>query len=417
MMPPMSDQLTMIGLSAALGLLVGLQREFSGNSLAGIRTFPLIAVLGTLAGLLAPQFGAWLIAAGLVVIGALLIMGNFRRSDENGSGLTTEISALLMYLVGVYIVAGSAHGSTIVAVVVASTLAVLLHLKKPLHDFVKRIGPHDIKAVMQFVVISLIILPLLPDETFGPYGVLNPRSIWWMVVLIVGVELAAYVLYRLVGERAGSFLGGLVGGLVSSTATTAAFARRYKMNPVNIETSSMVITLASTVAFVRVLVLGALLAPNHVQAIAWPLGIMVALLLCLVLVQALFRKRETVDLPQAGNPAELKPALIFAGLYAVITLGIAAANDHFGNSGLYVVAVISGLTDMDAITLSTARMMANGHVIADTGWRLILIAGLANLVFKGGMTYFLGGKQLGHRVNIAFGIALLAGIGLVWLWP
>ena len=412
-MAPLTDQLTTLGLSAALGLLVGLQREFAGTALAGIRTFPLFAVLGTLCAMLAPHYGLWLVAAGLVAICAMLVMGNLRRRDEEGSGLTTEIAAMVMYLLGVWVV----HGSPTVAVVVAGTLAVLLHLKKPMHDFVKRIGPSDFKAVMQFVLISLVILPLLPNETYGPYDVLNPRKIWWMVVLIVGVELAAYVLYRWAGERAGTFLGGILGGLVSSTATTVAYARRARHAPEHANMASVVIILASTVAFVRVIILAALVAPQHIVAIAWPLAVMVGVLLFMVIFQTLRGASERAELPPASNPAELRPALIFAAIYALVTLGIAAANNQFGASGLYVFAIISGLTDMDAVTLSSARMMTDGQLIADLGWRIILIAGLANLVFKGGAAFVLGGAALGRRIALAFGLALIIGTALVVWWP
>jgi uncharacterized membrane protein (DUF4010 family) len=301
---------------------------------------------------------------------------------------------------------------------VASALAILLHLKKPMHNFVKSIGPGDFKAVMQFVLSSLVILPLLPDQTYGPYQVLNPRSIWWMVVLIVGVGLGAYVLYRLFGSRAGTYLGGILGGLVSSTATTVAFARRARLAPDSVGMASLVITLASTVAFVRVIILAALLAPLQIGSIAWPLLIMALVLLIMVGVQSFqVTNQESGELPPASNPAELRPALIFAGIYALVTLGIAAANDHFGAGGMYVVAIISGLTDMDAVTLSSARMMAQDQMVTDIGWRIILIAGLANLVFKGGAAYFLGGAALGRRILLAFGIAILIGTLLVIVWP
>ncbi len=413
-MVPITEQLTALGLSAALGLLVGLQREFAGTALAGIRTFPLFAVMGTLCAMLAPQYGIWLVAAGLVAVSAMLVMGNLRRRDEEGSGLTTEIAAMVMYLLGVWL----AVGPPMVAVVVASTLAVLLHLKKPMHAFVKRIGPDDFKAVMQFVLISLVILPLLPDKTYGPYNVLNPQSIWWMVVLIVGVGLSAYILYRLFGAKAGSFLGGILGGLVSSTATTVSFARRARTAPESVGTASMVITLASTVAFVRVLVLAGFLAPMYVADIAWPLIIMVLVLVAVIIVQIIQGNHSnTGELPQAGNPAELRPALIFAGIYALVIIAIAAANDHFGASGMYIVAIISGLTDMDAITLSSAKLMSQKLLIADIGWRIILIAGLANLVFKGAAAYILGGTALGKRISVAFGIALIVGTALVTFWP
>lgn len=418
-----ADIFQRLGLAAALGLLVGLQREHAGTSLAGIRTFPLVTLLGGLCALLGMSYGGWLVGAGLLAIGAVLVTGNLMQhrdthghttnESHDGTGITTEVAALVMFALGAYLIQGVME----VAVVVAGALAVLLHLKPQLHGLVKRIEAKDLKAVMQFVLITLVILPLLPDKTYGPYGVLNPRNIWWMVVLIVGVQLAGYVLYRLVGQGTGTLLGGVLGGLVSSTATTVAYARQAHGSPQSAPLAVTVIMLASTVSLVRVMVVAALVAPIAVGAIGLPLGVMLLILVVLSLAQFLVVGRAPVQLPAAANPAELKPALFFGGLYALVTIGIAAAQDWFGNSGLYVVAVISGLTDMDAVTLSSTRMLAQGQLAADIAWRVILVAALANLVFKGGSAYVLGGKELGRRVLLLFGLALACGLALLLLWP
>jgi uncharacterized membrane protein (DUF4010 family) len=409
------DTFQRLGLATALGLLVGLQREHAGTSLAGVRTFPLFTLLGTLCALLTPAYGTWLVAAGLLAVCALLVTANAvqRGAHGDGGGLTTEIAALVMYTLGAYLV----EGRMVVAVVVAGALAVLLHLKAPLHDFIKRIDAKDIRAVMQFVLLSLVILPLVPDRTYGPYGVLNPRNIWWMVVLVVGVQLASYALYRLTGPGAGTLLGGILGGLVSSTATTVAYARRTRESPDAAPLAATVIMLASTVSLLRVLVVAALIVPQAVGALAAPLGAMLAALVTLSLAQFALVGRAAVQLPAAGNPAELKPALAFALLYALVTLGIAAAQDWLGHTGVFLVALVSGLTDMDAVTLSTSRLLAQGHLAADAAWRVILVAALANLVFKGGAAQVLGGWALGRRVLLLFGIAVACGLLLLWLWP
>ena len=410
-----ADIFQRLGLAAALGLLVGLQREHAGTNLAGIRSFPLVTIFGGLCALLGLSYGGWLVGAGLFAVGAVLVVGNLKQRGEvrDGAGITTELAALIMYALGAYLIQGVIE----VAVVVAGTLAVLLQLKSQMHAFVKRIEVKDIRAVMQFVLISLVILPLLPDRAYGPYSVLNPRNIWWMVVLIVGVQLAGYVLYRLVGQSVGTLLGGVLGGLISSTATTVAYARQAHGAPAAAPLAATVIMLASTVSLIRVLVVAALVAPMAVYSIGLPLGVMITVLVVLSLTQLVLVGRAPVQLPEADNPAELKPALFFGAIYALVTIGIAAAQDWFGNSGLYVVAVISGLTDMDAVTLSSTRMLAQGQLAADTVWRVILLAALANLVFKGGSAYVLGGKTLGLRVLFLFGLALVAGLALLWLWP
>lgn len=402
-----------LGLAAALGLLVGLQREHAGTNLAGIRTFALFTLCGALCAILTPQFGAWLVPVGLVAVCALLVTGNLVQRPERDGGITTEIAALVMFLLGAYLVEGHA----VVAVVVAGALAVLLHLKPQMHALVHRMEPKDFKAVMQFVLLSLVILPLLPDQAYGPYAVLNPRNVWWMVVLIVGMQLGGYVLYRLVGERAGTFLGGVLGGLVSSTATTVAYARRARETPGSESFAALVVMLASTAALVRVLIAAAVVAPVALAGIAWPIVVLLGSMVLTVLVQFVLTARQAVHLPAAGNPAELKPALIFAAIYAVVILAVAAARDWLGESGLYLVALISGLTDMDAITLSTSRLMQQGTVVADVGWRVIVIAALANLVFKGAAAWSLGGMALGRRVAVVFGIPLIVGIVLMVVWP
>jgi uncharacterized membrane protein (DUF4010 family) len=405
-----------LGVGAALGLLIGLQREHAGTNLAGIRTFPLVTIFGGLCALLAMSYGGWLVGAGLLTLMGVLVAGNLLQKEvqtRDGAGITTEVAALVMFALGAYLI----QGVLAVAVVIAGALAVLLHLKPQMHAFVHRIEPKDLKAVMQFVLISLVILPLLPDRTYGPYDVLNPRNIWLMVVLIVGVQLTGYVLYRLVGQGPGTLLGGVVGGLVSSTATTVAYARQAHGSPQAAPLAATVIVLASTVSLVRVLVVAALVAPMAVMAIGLPLGVMLAVLVALSLVQFLVAGRSPVQLPETGNPAELRPALFFAALYALVTLGIAAAQDWFGSSGLYLVALISGLTDMDAVTLSSTRMLSQDRLTADATWRLILVAALANLLFKGGSAFVLGGKALGWRVLLLFGVALVCGLALLWLWP
>jgi len=407
------DTLQALGMSAALGALVGLERERAGSAIGGIRTFPLIAVLGTLCALLAGTYGAWTVAGGMLAVVAMLAVANFANRPEGGTGITTEIAALIVFAIGAYLVAGHAA----VAAVAGGTLALLLHFKAPLHDAVRRMEPAVAAAIMRFVLISLVILPLLPDRAYGPYGVLNPREIWWMVVLIVGLGLGGYVANAWFGARAGALLGGVLGGLISSTATTVGFARRVRGAPEAAPLAAVVIVVASAVAFVRVLVEIAVVAPTALRAMAAPVACLLVLMAVIAIAMWLVVGRAKAELPAQGNPAELRSALIFAGLYALIIVVVAAVKDRYGNSGLYVVAVISGLTDMDAITLSTSRLVEGGTVGVATGWRVVVIAALSNLLFKGGAAAVLGGWRLGSRVLSAFAVVVVAGIVLLLVWP
>ncbi|MCA9198265.1 MAG: MgtC/SapB family protein [Planctomycetales bacterium] len=404
-----------IALSAGLGLLVGLQREWKDKQIAGIRTFPLVTLLGTLAAIISGPESYWVVAAGLLSIAGLLLIANVAKvkAEHFDPGMTTEAAALLMFLVG----AAVGYNWTGPAIVTTGIVAVLLHWKEPLHGFVDRIGEKDFKGLIHLVLIAFVILPMLPNETFGPYDVLNPYKIWRMVVLIVGISMAAYVAYKVLGARVGSILGGVLGGLISSTATTVSYARQSKSDVDSSVMAAFVITIASTIVNVRVLFEIGVVAPELLLYAAVPLCVMLLVMTveCLVLFVPL-RKQET-KAPDHDNPAQLKPAIIFGALYAVILFVVAAAKQHFGNQALYGVATISGLTDVDAITLSTAKLFSDGRVDASTAWRVILIATMSNLVFKTGAVAILGNRKLFAYTSVLFGIALVTGILLLLFCP
>lgn len=410
------DVFRALGIALGLGMLVGLQRQRAESRMAGIRTFPLITLLGTVCALLSSSFGGWVVAAGFLTVAVLIAVSNqakLRSQEEPEPGQTTEAAALLMYGVGAYV----AVGNQAAAIVVGGIVAVLLHYREPLHRFVEKMGEKDARALMQFVLIALVILPVLPNRDFGPYGVFNPYDIWRMVVLIVGIGIGGYVAYKMFGQGAGTLLGGILGGLISSTATTVSYARRSKDTPDASTLAALVILIASTVAFARIIAEVAAVAPGILKRVAPPLGAMLLLMIVLSAI-AYFRNRgDAGEMPEQENPAELKSALWFGALYALILYGVAAVKDHFGNSGLYVVAVLSGLTDVDAITLSTANMVEAEKLGADTGWRLILTAALSNLVFKAGTVAALGHRRLLGRIALLFGIALVGGILILFLWP
>jgi uncharacterized membrane protein (DUF4010 family) len=282
---------------------------------------------------------------------------------------------------------------------------------------VGRIGEKDLRAIMQFVLIALVILPVLPDRDMGPYGVLNPFQIWWMVVLIVGLSLAGYVAYKLFGAGAGTVLAGILGGLISSTATTASYARRSRESPELSRLAALVVMLASTVVFGRVLVEIAAVARGRLLDLAPPLAAMLGICALVSGAAWLLGRDGEEELPKQENPAELKAALLFGALYAAVLLAVAFARDRFGTAGLYTVAALSGLTDMDAITLSTSRLVQASQLDPGTGWRAILLASMANLGFKAGIVAVLGSRALLGRIALLFGAALAGGGLIFWLWP
>lgn len=404
-----------LAVALGLGLLVGLQRERTNARLAGFRTFPLITLLGAVCAFLSETYGGWVYAVGLAGLIGLLIVGNLpaNRPKEPDPGLTSEVAMLLMFGVGGLLVVRQ----TALAIALGGTVAVLLHLKPQMHSFASRLGDRDFKAVMQFALISLVVLPVLPNRLFGPYQVLNPFKVWTMVVLIVGISLGGYIVYKLLGPRAGTVAAGLLGGLISSTATTAAYARRTAESPGARALASFVIVSASAIVFARVLVLIGVTAPELLRVAFAPTAIMLGTVGALALGLWFSARNEVSAMPDPENPAELTPAIVFAGLYALVLIATAAARAHFGQGGLYMVAILSGLTDMDAITLSVSQMVGSGTLANDVGWRVILAASLSNLVFKAGMVFVLGDRGLLKRVATAFLIAFVVGMVLVLTWP
>jgi uncharacterized membrane protein (DUF4010 family) len=404
-----------LGISLLLGLLVGLQREHAGEGRPGMRTFPLITVFGTVAAVLGMEFGGWIVAAGLICLVAISAFPHLitLREENPDKGTTTDMAMLVMYGVGALLVVAPME----VAVVVGGGVAVLLHFKPELHSVAKRLGNQDLKAIMQFVLITCIVLPVLPNDTYGPLDVFNPRETWLMVVLIVGMSLGGYIVYKFFGRDAGIILGGILGGAISSTATTVSQARQAHAGGVGSRAAAIVVMIASTVVFVRVLVEIAVVS----RAFLYTAGPPVVVLMLLTMVPAFaawYRvRKEPSQMPEQENPTQLKSALLFGGMYALVLFALAWAKEYVGNEALYVLAVLSGLTDMDAITLATARMSKTDPTILHDGWRLIIVAAVANLAFKAGLIGMLGNRRLLRQILILFSIPVIGGILLVVLWP
>jgi len=410
----LSEVFKQLAIALGLGLLVGLQRERTDSHLAGFRTFPLITLLGALCALLAQEFGGWILGVGLAALAILIVVGNLPtiKSRDEPSGVTTEAAMLVMFAVGGCLMVEL----TAVAVTVAGTVAVLLHLKPEMHALAAKIGETDFKAIMQFVLVSLVILPVLPNQFYGPYQVLNPFKIWLMVVLIVGISLGGYIIYKFVGPKAGAWAAGVLGGVISSTATTVSYARRGRETPAVTSLAAFVVLVASAIVFVRVCILIAATAPNFLAVAAGPMGVMFVALAAMAVWNWLSNRAESAPMPKQENPSELKAAFFFAAMYALVLLAVGAAREFFGQGGLYVVAILSGLTDMDAITLSMTQLVNSDKTSAETAWRCVLVASMSNLVFKAAIVAVVGGRRMFWRIAISFGAAFAIGALLLAFW-
>jgi len=412
-----------IAVSVAAGALIGAEREQAHTGRAqsdfgGIRTFPLVALTGTLCALLRPVFGTWPLATVLAGIVALIAVSHARSKDED-VGLTSEVAAIATFMLGA--VAGTSDllpdgpRYLLVSAVAAVTMA-LLALKAFLHGFIARVSEDDVYATAKFVLLALVVIPLLPDRTFGPLDAFNPFKVGLMIALVAGISFAGYVAARLVGGRRGLLVTGLLGGVVSSTAVTLSFAGRAKESPPLLALLAVGIVAASSTMFVRIMVVVAVVDRPLLAALVLPLGMMAAagyILALMLLHKDTNGKGSPAPVP-LHNPFELKRAIQFGLLYAVVLLLAKAAQVYVGNAGLYASAVLAGLADVDAITLSLSELHRSGidASVASTG---ITLAAITNTLVKAGIALVAGGRPLGARVGGAFLVVVAcggAGLGL-----
>jgi len=407
-----------LGVSLALGGIIGIQRQRSGSDVGGIRTFPILAAIGTFLAILAPPGArAWVLLGGMLAVTALLINSNqMRPIERRDPGMTTEVAALLTVLIGAQV-----HiGPQIVAIAMGIILLGILELKTELHAFAERLQNRDITAILQFGLVTFIILPVLPSENLvllasDPDSVLNmfnPQKTWKMVVLVAGMGLAGYVGLKMVGARYGMLLSGFLGGLVSSTATTMTFARRSKENEALSTIGAVVVMLACTMLFFRVTAEAAVVHAPMTPVLATRFAAMLGADLLVML--WLWRRAGTArdaSPPDVKNPCDLKTAVTFGFMYSGILIALALCKRYIGESGLYVAALVSGLTDMDAITLSTAGMASRNEISNETAANLVVVATIANTAFKATMASALASPAMKRQLWLGFGAIIVSGVG------
>ncbi|MEJ5312030.1 MAG: MgtC/SapB family protein [Anaerolineae bacterium] len=397
-----------------IGIFIGIQRESAydepeGKLFAGVRTFALISLAGFGAALAADQLSSALPFVGvLLVFGALVALSYHRDVRAGKPGMTTEMATLITFVIG----AACYWNLILLAAALGVALMALLSLKPQFRTLAHAITREDIYATLKFAVISIIVLPILPNRNFGPppFDVFNPYKIWLMVVFISGISFLGYVMIKLIGAQRGIGLTGLLGGLASSTAVTLSFSQRSRTNPELARPFSLAIIVAWTVMFVRVLVIVFALNQSLAYRLLLPMcaPLVVGLGYCayLYIRQRAYAKEDLAF----SNPFELGPALKFGALYAVVLLISTAARVLFGNTGIYVSSFVSGIVDVDAIVLSMidlARAPTNLDLIVAA--RAITIATLASTLFKGVFALASGSPAL--RRALWPGMALMVAVG------
>lgn len=426
-MNPLSDflgtgnqDLFMLGIALSLGALIGLQRGWhyrdkaSGERVAGIRTYALIGLLGGLSVLLGREVGNWLPAILLVMVALAGIAGFLiRNRQERDFSITGWVGLMLTFCFGALAVAGQ----PMIAAAAAVVTALILDNKESTHRFLETLKKHELDAGLRLLLISVVMLPLLPDQGYGPGNVLNPREIWWLVVLIAGIGFIGYFAMRFGGAARGILFTSLFAGLSSSTALTLHFSRlsrQPKSNKLGPLLAAGILIACGTM-FPRVLLYAALIHPPLLSVLVIPVVIMGGLLYgAAAWIWWQHPDSGNVSQPKGQNPLELRAALIFGGLLVAILLMGEWLQDRIGDAGVFLLAAVSGLTDVDAITLSLTRM-AREDLAATTAVTAIVIAAMINNLVKAGLALGIGTREVGIRVLVPMLLSLSAGLAVVLL--
>ena len=410
---------TRFGAALAIGFLIGLQREFASGTrsqeiVAGERTFALMGVVGALAAMAADQLDAPLAFFGVILLlGLFSAVAYFIDAWRGFVGLTTEVAIIITILIGALCYWG--YLSLAMALGIATTA--LLSLKLETDRFVRSLTREDIFAALQFAVISAIILPILPNQSFlpPPFDVLNTFKIWLMVVFISGISFLGYVAIKIVGPEQGIGLTGFLGGLVSSTAVTLSFSDRSSREPNLSKPFALAIMIAWTVMFSRVLIEVGVLNRQLLGMVWKPLT--AAGLVGLLYGGYLFFSQRAAEKGNMdfSNPFDLKSAIKFGLLYGLVLLISRAAQMYFGDTGILISSLLSGIADVDAITLSMAELSNTGDVELHIASRAVVIATMSNTVVKG-IIALMGGSAVLRKALLPGLLAMTAtGIGLAFV--
>ena len=412
------ETLTRLGLALAIGLLIGVERgwrereEAEGERAAGLRTFALIGLFGGLWGLLSKELGAQALGLVFLAFAVAATVFRWRETEREGTfGMTTLIAAFLAFSLGVY----AAVGDMTVAAAAGVAAVVLLAAKEWLHAWLKVITYAELRATLILLAMSFIALPILPDRGYGPYDAINPHGLWLMTIAIAGVSFIGYVAVKIGGARYGALLAGTAGGLVSSTAATLDLARKARAAPATWRLQLAGALAASATMFIRVGVVVALFGPGLLDRVAGPLAAAAVVTVGIALALDPPWSKAAVEPPGDGaaftNPFEFRAVLGFAALLALILILSKALTEAFGGEGGIVLAAITGLADVDAITLSMTQIVGSKASAAEAEIA-ILIAVAANSLSKSGMAVVVGGRRFG-LVYLASSVAALVAGGAV----
>jgi uncharacterized membrane protein (DUF4010 family) len=409
MAAPVIDTLLLrLFLAFGIGALIGLEREHaeSGGIFAGSRTFPLFALVGAL---VQAFFPAMLPVVFVALAVPLTVAYGGKVLTRGDIGLTTLTAALLTVLLGAMAV--HSERGAVFAIIVGGLVTVILSAKPTIHGLVDEIDEGERRASLKFILVVFVVLPVLPDQKLDSLFGLNPRFVWLMVVFVTGLGFVAYVLGRILGTERGIAVTGVIGGFVSSTATTVSMAEKTAQNATLSQICAFAVVTASIVMFPRALIEVAVVNPALLPSVALPLGAMTVVgVVAAVVLYWRTASDETVESEEVKNPFRLRPALLFGAIFAVVLLVSESANAWFGSSGIYATAFVSGLADVDAMTITLSQLAAEGTVSTGVATTGIVIAAIANTLVKAALAWFLGSRRLGKLVSLVLVVVVLTGL-------
>ena len=393
-----------------IGILIGLDRERAEvrkarQIFAGVRTFPLVALAGAIPVLLVERVGPLLLAVSLLAIAAIAVVSYVRSSASGDIGATTEVAAVATFLLGS--LAGA--GELVVAGACGVAVAILLVAKPKLEGFSRALTPEELTAALELAVITVIVLPLLPNRGYGPWHVLNPREIWLVVVLVTALSFVGFVAMRLLGERRGMQVTGAVGGLVSSTAVTMAMAERSRADESLARPAAAAALVASSIMPIRIAVLAGAVNAGILPRL---LPMVAAMTLAgLVAAWVLSRRRPDETAPSGAkirNPFSVVAALSFAAIYGVVLMVVRGAGEWFGAGGTYAAAGLSAVADVDAVTIAFSRL-GPGATLWQMPAAAVAVAAVVNTIVKLGIGVTMGGGRFRRYVAVSLGAEAAAG--------
>lgn len=405
-----SDELRFL-VALALGFLIGLERESTKVDhkflfLGGVRTFPIVSMLGFGCGWLHRLDIPFVLTAGLVAIGALTVVAYTAKIKTGRFGSTSEVSLLLSFVAGALALLADIW----IPMTLAIVTTLLLSEKAELEKYVERLDRVGFLATLRFLIVTVIILPVLPDQEYTRFH-LNPALIWKMVILVSTVGYVGYLLSKRFGQEAGLWLSGVVGGIVSSTAVSIFSGRLARRNPGRSAEALRAALLAGSTMYLRLLTLVLVINPQVITALWWKLLALACVGAALALTQRTSASPSTVteEAPEIQNPFEMKPALIFAALFVGLSILTTLLIVSLGESGITLLSFIVGVVDISPFVLS---IIQNPDVPASLVSKAVIIATASNTLAKGAYFGFLSGSARGETF-MRYGLWALLHIPLV----